>query len=386
MYSGEIPSTTFIERLIAGLAKENCKVLLFGVLKKNLSYPASVTVVSYTHQRFVKLIHLIKYSVLLTVCSLKDKRALDAIIRQRSKNLLYDKVKYYPVLWHRPDIFHLQWAKGLDEWSWVQAFGIKLVLSLRGAHINYSPIADPQLAAMYRTYFPKVDGFHAVSKAIATETCKYGASLDRIKVIYSGLNLETFHVLQEKNNGIFQMISVGRPHWKKGYTYALDACKLLKDLNFDFKYTIVGAIDEIELLYQIDDLGLQAHVTLEPQRQFEVVKDLIQAADLLLLPSVEEGIANVALEAMALGTLVLSTNCGGMTEVINDGLNGFLIPMRNPKAIADAILKVALLDQDASGTILKAALQTIDSQHSESDMVQQMLGLYTCVLKAPANV
>ena len=55
------------------------------------------------------------------------------------------------------------------------------------------------------------------------------------------------------------------------------------------------------------------------------VKELIKNADILLLSSVEEGIANVVLEAMALGTLVVSTECGGMNEVIKNNENGFLV-------------------------------------------------------------
>ncbi len=380
MYSGEVPSTTFIERLILGLSKTDCTIYLFGVRHKRVSYSPNVKVITYTHNRFTKFLHLITYTILLSLFKHKDKKKLDDILKSQSKNLIYSKVKSYPVLWHRPDIFHIQWAKGLEEWAWVQQFGMKLVLSLRGAHINYSPIADPQLAAMYRTYFPQVDGFHAVSNAIAKEASIYGASLDRTKVIYSGLNLDAFHFKQEKNNHVFQMISVGRPHWVKGYTYALDAMKILKDFNLKFHYTIIGAGSDIELLYQVKDLELNDHVTLLDVATLDQVKLKIQSSDVLLVSSVKEGIANVGLEAMALGTLVLSTDCGGMAEVIDDGLNGYLVPIRHPKAIADAVLKVVRLDPEASTAILEAALQTIASQHSESQMVEGMMGLYRRVM------
>ena len=53
--------------------------------------------------------------------------------------------------------------------------------------------------------------------------------MGKIKVIYSGVPLAFNKPTQERDNSIFHMISVGRGHWKKGYTYAIDACKILKD-------------------------------------------------------------------------------------------------------------------------------------------------------------
>ena len=125
VYSGIIPSTTFIERLIYGLSKKGNKIYLFGVLEKKLNYPKSINIICYTHNRFVKLVSLLRYSILLWLFKNKEKNRLDIILSKQSNNNLYSKVKYYPVLWHHPDIFHLQWAKGLAEWIWVQEFGIK---------------------------------------------------------------------------------------------------------------------------------------------------------------------------------------------------------------------------------------------------------------------
>lgn len=376
IYSGEIPSTTFIERLVTGLSRTPHTVYLFGAKTRNVSYNDSVIVVGYSHNRFRKFLNVLKYALLLSLFKSQDKRKLDQMLRSQSNNLLYSKVKSYPVLWHRPDIFHLQWAKGLEEWAWVQEFGIKLVLSLRGAHINYSPIGDAKLADMYRSYFPKVDGFHAVSEAIAKEALNYGASKNKIKVVYSGLKLHEFTTSAQKQNAVFQILSVGRPHWKKGYPYALDACKLLKNANIAFQHTIVGGALDIELLYQIEDLGLQTDVSLMEQKSFEEVKRLIQSTDLLFLPSVEEGIANVVLEAMALKTLVLSTDCGGMGEVLTDSANGFLVPIRDAQAIADAVIGIQKLSTADVLAIKQRAILKIEAQHSEERMVEGMLALY----------
>ena len=385
IYSGEIPSTTFIERLIEGLSTRGCDILLFGILKKKVKYKTKgVNVKGYRQNRISKAFHLLYYTVLLTVFRIEEKRQLDSILKAEGRLSMYDRVKCYPVLWYKPDIFHIQWAKGLSEWVWVKEFGTKLVLSLRGAHINYSPVADQNLADMYNTYFPKVDAFHAVSKAIATEARKYNASHEKIKVVYSGLDLNTMsssEPVKSKKGKTFNLISIGRPHWIKGYVYALDACKLLKDNDFDFKYTIVGGKNDIELAYQIHDLGLDDDIELCENISFSEVIDVIGKSDLLLLPSLEEGLANVVLEAMALHKLVLSTNCGGMPEIIKDGQNGFLVPIRKPKAMAEKIIEISNLTETQKSTITNEALKTIQSGHTTEHMINGMLQLYQKVLK-----
>ncbi len=381
IYSGEIPSTTFIERLIKGLSEKNCQIILFGGLKKRTAYASkNILVKGYKRNKISKGIYLLYYTLLLTLFKHKDKKQLDNILKAQSKNDLYDKVKYYPVLWHKPDVFHIQWAKGVNEWLWVQSFGIKLVLSLRGAHINYSPIANQDLANTYKASFPKVDAFHAVSKAIAKEATKYGADINKIDVVYSGLDLDLFKNANDNlpENEVLQVISVGRPHWKKGYAYALDAFKLLLDQNFQFKYTIVGGVN-LELQYQIEELGLKPYVNVINHVSFDEVQRLIKSSDLLLLPSTEEGIANVVLEAMANGKLVLTTNCGGMEETVIDGENGFVIPIRNTTEMASKIIKVSNLSNQEKQQIITNAREIIHKQHTNDLMVEGMLQLYQSI-------
>ena len=381
VYSGTIPSTTFIERMIEGLASNGFKVFLFGLQLKKGNYPKNVTVYSYSNQ-FNKLYVLLKYSLLLSLFKASDKKKLDAIIAKKSNNTKLHKIKYYPVLYHKPDVFHLQWAKSLDDWIWLQEFGVKIILSLRGTHITISPIANETLALKYKQLFPKVDAFHAVSNSISEEAIQYGANPTKTKVIYSGLNSQKMpfetKIIESKS---LKILSIGRSHWVKGYTYALEACSLLKKDNFDFQYTIIGADTDEELLFQRAQLELENQVVFEKSIPFESIINKIHQADILLLSSVEEGIANVVLEAMVLGTIVISTNCGGMDEVLTDGQNGFLVPIRSPKAMADKIKSVASLSQNEMQLIKTNARKTIENQHDFDNKIHEMSVLYQAVLE-----
>jgi glycosyltransferase involved in cell wall biosynthesis len=376
LYAGEIPSSTFIERLIEGLAIKNT-VLLFGYQKNKVKYSSrNIKVITYTG-KVSKFLLLIKYSFLLMLFNYKDKKKLDIIIRQRSGNQSFLKTKYYPVLYHKPDVFHLQWAKGVAEWRWVQAFGIKYILSLRGTHLTISPYADQKLKDDFITYFPEINGFHAVSEAMKNEVLQYGMAPEKIQVVYSGLDLEKLSFEPKINNKQPNIISIGRNHWVKGYNYALDACKILKNNDFDFKYTIIGIDTHAEeLVFQKSDLDLNNCVAFIKTIPFIEVMETLKAADILLLPSTEEGIANVVLEAMAVGTIVLTTNCGGMNEVVVDGQNGFIIPTRNPQAIADKILEISKFEAEILQNIKQNARETIEKQHNFNKMVTQMENLY----------
>lgn len=380
VYSGEIPSTTFIERLILGLSKKGCQVYLFGYLKSAKKYSKNIHVYGYNDNRISKFYLLLKYTILLFLFKRKDKLKLDLIIKSNYKNKAITKIKYYPVLWCKPDVFHLQWAKNIEDWIWVKEFGIKFVVSLRGTHISISPITKPEVFNRYQKYFPLVDGFHAVSKAIAIEVEKYGVESRKVKVVYSGLPDLVDDVVKTSNTEKFKIISVGRDHWVKGYHYAIDSCKFLNEKGFNFEYQIIGAKGSEELEFLIQSNHLKNKVKLTDKKPFNEVQQLLKNADLLLLPSVEEGVANVVLEGMQLGTLVLSTNCGGMEEVIENGKNGFIVPIRDSGKMANSIIRIADLTQDGRDTIIRKAKEMIKKQHTEMKMIDDMYALYKNVI------
>lgn len=379
IYSGVIPSTTFIERLIQGVSKGGNIIFLFGELKKIGDYNKNVIVSGYSG-KINKFFRLLWFSLLLTLFRNSDKKKLDYWINTQNRNKRLLKIKCYPILWYKPDVFHLQWARSIEDWLWVQEFGIKLVISLRGAHINYTPITEAGVAELYLRYFPQVDGFHAVSQAIGREAQKYGADPKKIKVVYSGLPESNFTSASKPHHPTFKILSVGRNHWKKGYHYALDGMKILSDKGVTFEYTIIGAKDVEELEFQKADLGLEGSVIFKSKVGFSEVQQMMSDADLVLLPSVEEGIANVVLEAMQLGTIVLTTDCGGMNEVIEDEKNGFMVPVRNPQKMAETIMKIISLSESEKQEIIKKAQLTIQQNHTEAKMVSDMLSLYETVL------
>lgn len=379
--SGEIPAPTFIERLLAGLVKNNVELLLFGKVHGRIENRKKVRIVGLV-KRYESLSskwNLLKYKFLVALLKRKDYNKL----RELNHNTDYES---YAILWYSPVLIHVQWSKSLEQYIWVQKFNIKLVVSLRGAHINYSPIANANLANKYRLFFPLVNAFHGVSHAICAEAIQYGADKSKCHVVYSGFDLKKFpkpiNLNYIDSSQPLKIISVGRAHWKKGYHYALDAIKMLKSMEVNVRYDIIGTGKEEELTFQKADLGLENEVTFRSKLPFHQVIDAVRAADVFLLPSVEEGIANVVIEAMLSGTPVITTSCGGMKELVTDGISGFLVPIRNPKAIASAIIKFSKLSLEQINGMRSAAYDKAAAQHNEDQMVNGMMQLYKNALNS----
>jgi colanic acid/amylovoran biosynthesis glycosyltransferase len=105
----------------------------------------------------------------------------------------------------------------------------------------------------------------------------------------------------------------------------------------------------------------------------------MSSADVFLLPSIEEGIANVAVEAMTLGCPVISTNCGGMEELITHQKEGWIVPVYDVKAMSAKILEFSQLELEYIKNIKHAARLKVEQQHTEMKMVEGMLELYNRV-------
>ena len=127
-------------------------------------------------------------------------------------------------------------------------------------------------------------------------------------------------------------------------------------------------------------MGLSKFVTFINGLPHKKLIEKISISDLFLLPSIEEGISNAVLEAMALGVPVISTDCGGMMEVISNSENGFIIPVRDPKSMADAIQTFQHLDKTDKMIIINNAKETIIHNYLLYDQVDRFNSFYSNIM------
>jgi colanic acid/amylovoran biosynthesis glycosyltransferase len=181
---------------------------------------------------------------------------------------------------------------------------------------------------------------HCVSQAIQKEVLQYGIGVSKTCVIPPAVDLLFFHPLETKKprDSVFRIISVGTFTWVKGYEVALSAIANLRDRHIPVEYTIIGdGPERNRLLYTIQDLKLDEIVHLVGKLAPDQVRERLWQNDVFLLSSHSEGISNAALEAMACELPVVTTTAGGMGEAVADGVEGYLVPVRDPISMADRL-------------------------------------------------
>jgi len=387
IFDGSFKTTPFINRLAKGLVQGH-QVFILG-FNERLSQPIPgvhyISLGSNQNKlRFVtttlsKVFRSKKISFLLPTIKRLVQGERKAL-QQQNLDLTIQIIA--------PDVIHLQWPSVI---SWFESIllekKIPVVLSQRGFHNNVRPFVDQENFNYLKTWFPHITGFHSVSKAISVNGDKVWESPNKIdSIIYTGVAINQIN-FKEKYKVLepIQLLSIGRPHWVKGYDYALQACKLLKEQGLAFNYTIIGGKGDEELQFLIHDLGLQNSVTLENRLPQTTVFKKMCDASLLLMSSLEEGLPNVLVEAMAVGLPVLSTNCGGVPELIEHGVNGWMVPIRNPTAMAEEILSFINLSENEIKTVRRAARKKVEKQHNEAQMIEGMVGFYRMVVEKARN-
>ncbi|WP_417876890.1 glycosyltransferase family 4 protein, partial [Winogradskyella sediminis] len=178
-----------------------------------------------------------------------------------------------------------------------------------------------------------------------------------------------------------RLVSVGRFHWKKNYESALHTIAILKHKGYRIHYTIIGPDEFTEaLLFQCHQLNLVDDVTLVGSMSQSELIPFLQQFHAMLLPSVEEGIANVVLEAMAIGLPVVSTDCGGMAEVVFPKETGWLVPVRDAEAMADAVIDLSITSKLELHTITKRAHQFVKREFNAEDSISKFVRMYEGVV------
>lgn len=144
-----------------------------------------------------------------------------------------------------------------------------------------------------------------------------------------------------RTNDIITFTFIGRLLYDKGVREFIEAAKIVKAQRKDIQFWLVGEIDKEnpssirneDLMKWIRDPNIHYHGATEN------VKKFIEKSDCIILPSYREGMPRVIMEAMSMERAVITTNTAGCRETVDEHVNGYLVPVRNPEALANAMLK-----------------------------------------------
>jgi glycosyltransferase involved in cell wall biosynthesis len=307
----------------------------------------------------------------------RDRRATRRALALPDRN---DVARLLPLIDPRADIIHFEFAGiALAHLGVVGHLRAAKVVTCHGSDLRVSARRSPEMSAAFTRMFLAMDRIHCVSSELAEHCLELGAHPDQLHVAPVGTDLGTFTPAASapRPDGLaLRIVSVGRIGWSKGYEYALTAVRQLRDAGHRITYTIAGAADDADpaVTLAIHEFGLQDVVHRVGQLSRREVRDLLAGSDVFLSSALSEGSSVATMDAMAMGLPVVVTDVGGQSEIVADGLHGFVVPSRDPAALAAAVVK--LLPSETRRAMGAAGSEKVRAEWDSARQLDRLAELY----------
>lgn len=218
------------------------------------------------------------------------------------------------------------------------------------------PLSKPHIVLREEEIYQQADAITVPSTVAKRSFVQMGVPSEKVHVIPYGVRLDQFTRTVETPTDSFEVLFAGQVSLRKGVPYLLDAFARLKHPKKHL--TIVGSIqDDIRaLLVKLP----KENVTFTGSISQQELAKKMSASHLLVLPSVEEGLALVQGQAMACGCPVLATTATGAEDLFTDGKEGFIVADRDVDALFDRMQQVAD-DPALQRQLSEAALRRVKS-------------------------
>ena len=350
-------SETFILNQITGLLDLGHEVDIFTIYRGNsrkvqeeikiynllsrTHYPKMPTIKSWHNLKIISLIisnfHKNPGSIFRTLTVLKYRR--DAL-----------GLKLLPVCFAHfrrniYDIIHCHYGPNGNLGVLLKELGVirgKVIATFHGYDIRRGLKHGQGIYYPIRT---KGDLILSISKFNRMQLEKLGFDTSKIADHPVGIDLEKFPLLWQNRNALSQreptkILTVARLVREKGLEYGIKSIKVLlkNNPNLHVQYNIIGnGILQEQLKECVTKLGLNGIVKFLGEMDQTGVSKQMQEAHIFLLPSIEEALPVALMEAQATGLPVVATDVGGVSEVVTDGRSGYIVPAKNPLAIASKL-------------------------------------------------
>ena len=270
----------------------------------------------------------------------------------------------------RPDVIHLQDCRLLPQ-------GAVLARKLNRPLIASVGDHEEAAAIFLRRPIPQLKMLISVSDSVQSQIPKL-AALEGVqrRVILPGVDIPSGAAVDlPLDNDRPPVIGMAGPlEAIKGARFFLEACHRVVEAGQDIRIVIAGSGPEEHSLRQLAaSLNLSARLTFVDGGVS--MQSYLPAIDIFCLPSLQQGLGVMMLEAMALGRPVIASGVGGVTSVIEDRVTGLIVPPSDSESLSERILEL-LRQRDFARRLASAGQELIRTRFSEQRMLDELLNVY----------
>lgn len=277
----------------------------------------------------------------------------------------------------RPDIIHGHYLGPATIIASLLGFITRrpVVLTAHGSDIEAAQHC--LVHAAWRVLLGCCSGLHVVSHALAARARELvGALPANLLVQPIGVDTALFAPQQLAAWELprLRLLMVGRLSPEKGWSDALSALALLRQQGYDAVLTACGDGNRPWFAQQLDDHAVAASVDITGFVPPTALPALYANAHVVLVPSWREGFGLAGLEAMAVGTPVVSTIVGGLADYVRDGVNACVVPAHDPAALAAGVVRIS--ENPALRTLLRQGGIATAERYSVVETARALLHFY----------
>jgi len=257
-----------------------------------------------------------------------------------------------------------------------------LVITCHGGDAYRFPFENDFSYAIAKYTLSRVDHVIAVCKSDAEKLLSLGLPHSKLSIIPNGFDDDLFKPIPKRlareklrlpmNKKI--ILSVGTLHQVKGHTYLIEAMHTLSKASNNIIAVIIGSGPlKMKLKEKIQKLGLKQRVLLVGWRPHNEIPIWMNASDIFILPSLNEGAPTVIPEAMACRKPVIGTKVGGIPDFISNDNVGIVVKPRDPELLAQAILEAIKRKWEHE------KIMTHAQRYSLENIVKQIFQIYKSI-------
>lgn len=299
---------------------------------------------------------------------------------------LFRVVKQYNI-----DIIHAHWVvpNGFVAALIGKFLKKPVYLSLHGSDIFFA-LRHGWMGRLAKWTFLHSEGVTVCSPELYRGAMKLGADRTKLFLIPWGADPEQFGdrlmertAIRKKyrwHNDDVVLVGLGRMVGKKGFSILLQALAILQKTTNSFNVLLLGDGPEKRHLQQLArDLDIDDKVSFTGDISWADVPGYLAAADILVMPSIHDngnvdGLPTVILEAMSAGKPIIASDVGGISMVVKDGVNGYLVPEKSPEYLANAIKKI--IEQNSIFEMGQQSRYLVENKYNWLNVARSIEALY----------